>query len=92
MINHILICELATGELPIIVSHIVVAIADGRGRLELIGGSIATSVLGLLAALFSLLSALVGILGLLRLFGLLIGLPLGLHGLLVLRADELGLA
>ena len=95
VINHILICELAIGELPIIVGHVVVAVVDGRGRLELVGGSVATGVLGLLASLFSLLSALLGLLGLLgllRLFGLLVGLPLGLHGLLVLRADEFGFA
>ena len=65
MINHILIYELATSELLIIVGHVVVTIADSRGRLELVSGSIATSMLGLLAALFSLLSTLIGILSLL---------------------------
>ena len=90
MINHILICELAIGELLIIVGHVVVAVVDGCGRLELVGGPVATGVLRLLASLFSLLSALLGLLGLLRLFGLLVGLPLSLHGLLVLRANEFG--
>ena len=91
MINHILICELAISELPIIVGYVVVAVVDGRGRLELVSGSVATGVLRLLVSLFSLLSALLGLLGLLgllRLFGLLVGLPLSLYSLLILYADE----
>ena len=95
MINYILICELAISELPIIVGYVVVAVVDGRGRLKLISGSVATGVLRLLASLFSFLSALLGLLGLLgllRLFGLLVSLPLSLYSLLILRTNEFGFA